>query len=151
VGVAFIFLEVKTAHGISAIVGVAIFILGFILIFQLPPPAAANSNLPAASFSGIPDITYGLLVALGAAIVIASLYLRSIRDALKNRPKVNEPTALIGREGVMESDLAPGGRGVANIASEEWSVTSAQEFRKGDRVRVKEVSHSTLIVEKAEK
>jgi membrane-bound serine protease (ClpP class) len=151
VGVAFIFLEVKTQHGISALVGVVIFILGFVLIFQLPPPAAANSNLPSANFSGIPDITYGLLVALGAAIVITSLYLRSIREGLRNRPRVNEPSALVGRQGTMESDLMPGGRGVANIASEEWSVTSSQELRKGDTVTVKGVSHSTLIVEKANK
>jgi membrane-bound serine protease (ClpP class) len=151
IGVAFIFLEVKTQHGVSALVGVAIFILGFVLIFQFPPPAAANSNLPSANFSGIPDITYGLLVALGAAIVIASLYLRSIREGLQNRPRVNEPSSLIGREGTMESDYTPGGRGVANIASEEWSVSSAQELKRGDAVRVKGVSHATLIVEKVQK
>ncbi len=127
-------MEVKTQHGISALIGVGVFIFGFLLIFQMPPPAAANSNLPAANFSGIPDITYGLLLALGATIVIASLYLRSMREALQRRPKVNEPSALIGREGVMESDLSPGARGVANIASEEWSVDlqpGTQEGRCG--------------------
>jgi membrane-bound serine protease (ClpP class) len=151
IGVAFIFLEVKTQHGVSALVGVAVFILGFVLIFQMPPPAAAGSNLPSANFSGIPDITYGLLVALGAAIVIASLYLRSIREGLANRPKVNEPSVLIGHEGTMESDLEPGGRGVANIGSEEWSVTSAQELKRGDAVKVKGVQGATMIVEKVEK
>lgn len=151
IGVAFIFLEVKTQHGISALIGVGVFIFGFLLIFQMPPPAAANSNLPAANFSGIPDITYALLLALGATIVIASLYLRSMREAMQRRPKVNEPSALIGREGVMESDFSPGARGVANIASEEWSVDSSQELRKGDAVRVKGVSGATLIVEKVDK
>ena len=81
IGVAFIFLEVKTAHGISATVGVVIFVVGFLLIFQFPPasssaPSQSNPIPPQpASFSGIPDITYGLLVALGAAIIIGSLYL----------------------------------------------------------------------------
>ena len=151
IGVAFIFLEVKTQHGISAIVGVGVFIFGFLLIFQMPPASAANPNLPAASFSGIPTITYALLVALGATIVIGSLYLRSMREAMQRRPKVNEPSALIGRIGVMESDFSPGAKGVANIASEEWTVDSVQELRKGDAVRVKGVQGATLIVEKVEK
>ncbi len=146
IGAAFIFLEVKTQHGISAIVGVVIFILGFFLIYQFPP--ATSGNLPAANFSATPDITYGLLVGLGAAVVIASLYLRSIRDALKKRPKVNEPSALIGREGAMESSLKAGGRGVAIIASEEWSVHSSQDLNRGDQVRVIAVRGNTLTVER---
>ncbi len=157
IGVAFIFLEVKTAHGISATVGVVIFIVGFLLIFQFPP---ASSSTPSpsnpipqqpANFAGIPDITYGLLVALSAAVVIGSLYLRSIREALKKRPKVNDPAVLIGREGRMESDLAPGGRGVAMVSSEEWTVTSTQPLQRGDQIIVKGVSGQTLAVEKAVK
>ena len=154
IGAAFIFLEVKTAHGISATVGVAIFIVGFLLIYQFPPAGAAPSPTstppPTGTFSGIPDITYGLLVALGAAIIIGSLYLRSIREALRKRPRVNEPTVLIGREGTMKSDLEPGGRGVAQVASEEWSVTSAQGLSTGDTIRVKGVQGQTLTVEKVE-
>jgi membrane-bound serine protease (ClpP class) len=148
VGVAFIFLEVKTQHGISAVLGVGVFIVGFLLVFQFPPGSPSNPSLPAVNFSGIPDITYGLIVGLGAVIVIASLYLRSIREGLKNRPKVNEPAVLIGREGKMESDLEPGGKGVAMVASEEWSVTSEQSLRRGDPIRVKGVSGQTLAVEK---
>lgn len=156
IGVAFIFLEVKTAHGISATLGVVIFVIGFLLIYQFPPAGASSPSAPipppsqGALFTGIPDITYGLLVALGAAIVIASLYLRSIREALRSRPKVNEPSSLIGREGTMKSDLKPGRKGVAQVASEEWSVTSAQELRTGDPIRVKGVSGQTLAVEKVE-
>ncbi|HEY6282928.1 MAG TPA: NfeD family protein [Nitrososphaerales archaeon] len=148
VGVAFIFLEVKTQHGISALFGVGVFIVGFLLVFQFPPGSPSNPTLPAVNFSGIPDITYGLLVGIGTVIVVASLYLRSIREGLKNRPKVNEPSVLIGREGRMESDLVPGGKGVAMVASEEWSVTSDQELRRGDPIRVKGVSGQTLAVEK---
>ncbi len=153
VGAAFIFLEVKTQHGISALLGVVIFVFGFLLVYQLPPASPSNQGsgqLPPVNFSGIPDITYGLIVALGAAIVIGSLYLRSIREGLRKRPKVNEPTALIGREGTMESDHVKGGRGVAEIASEEWTVTSDQDLRRGDAVRVKGVQGNTLVVEKKE-
>jgi membrane-bound serine protease (ClpP class) len=154
VGAAFIFLEVKTQHGISALAGVVIFIFGFLLIYQFPPasgasPTTSNPVPPqAALFSGIPDITYGLLVVLGAAIVIGSLYLRSIREALRKRPRVNEPSVLVGRTGSMESDLKAGGRGVAEIASEEWSVTSSHDLAEGDAVRVIGVSGNTLTVEK---
>jgi membrane-bound serine protease (ClpP class) len=151
VGAAFIFLEVKTQHGISAVVGVVIFAVGFLLIFQLPPASASSPSLPPVLFSGIPDITYGLLVALGAAIVLASLYLRSIREGLKRRPKVNEPSNLVGKEGRMESDLRPGGKGVAMVASEEWTVTSAQELRRGDLITVKGVNGQTLAVERVER
>ncbi len=156
IGAAFIFLEVKTAHGISATVGVVIFVIGFLLIFQFPP-ASSSAPTPSnpipqeqASFLSIPDVTYGILVGLGALIIIGSIYLRSIREALRRRPKVNEPSVLIGREGKMESDLVPGGRGVALIASEEWSVTSTQELARGDTVRVKGVTGQTLAVEKVE-
>jgi membrane-bound serine protease (ClpP class) len=157
IGVAFIFLEVKTAHGISATLGVVIFIVGFLLIFQFPPasssaPTPSNPIPPqAANFSGIPDITYGLLVALGAAIVIASLYLRSIREALRKRPRVNDPSVLIGREGRMESDLPAGGRGVAIVSSEEWTVTSTEPLQRGDPIMVKAVNGQTLAVEKVER
>jgi membrane-bound serine protease (ClpP class) len=155
IGAGFIFLEVKTQHGISALVGVVIFIIGFLLVFQLPPAAAPSGQGPpppstGALFSGIPDITYGLLVALGAAIVIASIYLRSIRDALRRRPRVNEPTMVIGKQGKMESDLAAGGKGVAMVSSEEWTVTSTQPLRRGDLIVVKAVIGQTLSVEKVE-
>jgi len=153
VGAAFIFLEVKTAHGISATVGVVIFIVGFLLVFEFPSAASsAPSQIQQqpASFTGATDITYGLLVALGAAIVLGSIYLRSIRDAVRKRPKVNEPSVLIGKEGRMESELSAGGRGVAIVASEEWSVTSAQDLRRGDAIRVKGVAGQTLMVERVE-
>ena len=82
---------------------------------------------------------------------MASIYLRSIRDALRKRPRVNEPTVLIGKEGKMESDLKAGGRGVAMVSSEEWTVTSAQDLQRGDSIRVKGVTGQTLAVEKVEK
>ncbi len=157
IGVAFIFLEVKTAHGISATLGVIIFIVGFLLVFQFPPASSSapspSNPIPqeAASFLSIPDITYGLIVALGVAIVIGSIYLRSIREALKKRPKVNEPSVLVGREGRMESDVGPGARGVAMVASEEWTVTSEQRLERGDLIIVKAVNGQTLAVEKKEK
>lgn len=155
IGAGFIFLEVKTQHGLSAIIGVVVFSIGFLLIYQFPPAAAPSSGsasqLPSVLFSAIPDITYGLLIGLGAVIVIGSLYLRSIREGLRARPKVNDPAVLVGREGKMQSDLRPGGKGVALVSSEQWSVTSADELKRGDPIRVKGVSGLELQVEKLEK
>ncbi|MDA4124161.1 MAG: hypothetical protein OK438_01730 [Thaumarchaeota archaeon] len=150
VGAAFIFLEVKTQHGVSAVIGVIIFVVGFLLVFEFPPASAANPALPGVNFSGIPNITYALIAALAVGIVVASLYLRSIREGLMNRPKVNDPAARIGKEGVMETDLTAGKKGVALVGAEQWSVTSQQDLRKGDAVKVKEVRGLELVVEKLE-
>jgi membrane-bound serine protease (ClpP class) len=151
IGAAFIFLEVKTQHGISALIGVVVFIVGFLFIFQFPPASASNPSLPATNFSHIPDITYGLLVALGAAIVIGSLYLRRIRAGLMARPKVYDSSATIGKIGEMKTDLAAGGKGDARVGGEEWSVTSNRDLKRGDSVKVIAVDGLELMVEKLEK
>jgi membrane-bound serine protease (ClpP class) len=148
IGAAFIFLEVKTQHGISALIGVVTFIIGFLLVFQLPPSSPSNPSLPGVTFTGIPDITYGLLAALAAAIVIGSIYLRRIRQGLMGRPRALDPSNAVGRVGVMRSDLVPPERGVAQIESEEWSVLSSEPLKRGDRVKVKGVRGLELIVEK---
>ena len=154
IGAAFIFLEVKTQHGISALIGVVIFIVGFLFIFQFPPASASNPSLPSvppANFSGVPDITYALISALGAAIVIGSLYLRRIRAGLMAKPKVYDSSATIGKTGEMKTDLAAGGKGDARIGAEEWSVTSTRDLKRGDSVKVIAVDGLELIVEKLEK
>jgi membrane-bound serine protease (ClpP class) len=151
IGAAFIFLEVKTQHGISALIGVVVFIVGFLFIFQFPPASASSPSLPATNFSHIPDITYGLLVALGAAIVIGSLYLRRIRAGLMARPKVYDSSATLGKTGEMKTDLAAGGKGDARIGGEEWSVTSGRDLKRGDQVKVIAVHGLELTVEKLEK
>jgi membrane-bound serine protease (ClpP class) len=148
IGAAFIFLEVKTQHGISAILGVVVFAFGFLLIWQFPPGPASGSGLPPVVFSGIPDLSYALLAALSVAIVVGSLYLRSIRQGLADRPKVNDPHVLVGKEGVMRSNLTAGRKGVALVAAEEWSVTSAEDLKAGDPVKVKELKGLELVVEK---
>ncbi len=150
IGAAFIFLEVKTQHGISALIGVTVFIVGFLFIFQFPPASASNSNLPPFLFSGIPEITYGLIVALGAAIVIGSLYLRRIRAGLMAKPKVYDSSATIGKTGEMKTDLVAGGKGVARIGAEEWSVTSNHDLKRSDAVKVIAVDGLELKVEKLE-
>ncbi len=152
IGAAFIFLEVKTQHGISALIGVTVFIVGFLFIFQFPAASASNPSLPpSGTFSSIPAITYALIVALGAAIVIGSLYLRRIRAGLMAKPKVYDSSATIGKTGEMKTDLAAGGKGDARIGAEEWSVTSNHDLKRGDSVKVIAVDGLELTVEKLEK
>ncbi|QQG49038.1 MAG: nodulation protein NfeD [archaeon] len=148
IGGAFIFLEVKTQHGISAAMGVVIFVVGFLLVFQLPPASASNPSLPGVTFSGITNLTYALIGGLGVLIVVASLYLRSIRQGLSKWPRVNEPSQAIGKKGVMRTGLKAGGKGVALVGSEEWSVTASEDLRLGDSIKVKEVKGLELVVEK---
>lgn len=151
IGAAFIFLEVKTQHGISALIGVTVFVLGFLFVFQFPPASASSTSLPPANFSGIPEITYALLVALGATIVIGSLYLKRIRAGLMTRPKVYDPSGAMGKTGQMKTDLTAGASGDARIGGEEWSVTSDHDLRRGDAVKVIAVDGLKLKVERLEK
>ena len=147
IGAAFIFLEVKTQHGISAIVGVIIFAIGFLLIFEgIRFPSAP----PSSEIYGVPVLSYVLLGVLGGLIVVGSVYLFRIREGLSRRPKHFDMERMVGKEGRMKSDLPAGGRGVANIGAEEWTVESDQAIEKGSRIKVKGVSGLELIVEKLE-
>jgi len=150
-GTVFIFLEIKTHHGISAIIGVIIFIIGFLLIFHTPPasppPPGCNNCLPAVNFFPIGLITYVILGVIGAGMVLGSLYLYKIREAMGHVPVAYDAKSIIGKEGVLTSDLKAGSFGTANIASEDWSVTGSVDIPNGTRVIVKERSGLKLVVE----
>jgi len=147
-GAAFIFLEVKTQHGISALIGVVVFILGFLLVFQFPAASASGPPGNALFGQGIPDVTYALIFALAVTIVIASIYLRRIRSALMSKPKVYDSSGTIGKTGEMKTDLTAGGKGDARIGAEEWSVTCSHDLKRGDAVKVIAVDGLRLVVEK---
>jgi membrane-bound ClpP family serine protease len=149
IGTAFIFLEVKTHHGVSAIGGVVIFIIGALLIYQAPF-SVTSSGAPVANFTGPSSVTYGLLGVLGVLVVIGSIYLYRVRrDLLKRNKGRFDLNNMIGKEGVLTSDVKAGGTGSANIDSEDWSVTSTSDLSRGARVKVKEVHGFTLTVEGA--
>ena len=66
------------------------------------------------------------------------------------RPKQLETSLMVGKEGRLLTDLKAGGEASANIASEDWTVTSSGEMEKGTRIKVKEVKGLKLVVEKAD-
>ncbi len=156
-GAVFIFLELKTHHGVSALIGVIIFVIGFLLIFHTPPPApepgCTTSSCPPSgvSFSAIGAATYVILAVIGGAMVLGSLYLYKIREAMAHVPVAYDAKSIIGKEGTLTSDLKAGAVATANIASEDWSVTGNQDIPKGSRVIVKERSGLKLVVEPKEK
>ena len=147
IGAAFIFLEVKTHHGVSAIGGVVIFIIGVLLIYQ-EPFSITPTGAPIAAFAGPSPYTYGLLAVLALTVVVGSVYLYRLRkDLLKRNKGRFDLNNMIGKVGVLTSDVQAGMMGSANIDSEDWSVTSKTDLAKGTRVKVKEVQGFTLTVE----
>jgi membrane-bound serine protease (ClpP class) len=151
-GAVFIFLEVKTHHGVSALVGVVIFAIGVLLIFHTPPPPQSlpSNQPPPANFFGIGLVTYILLGLLGGGIVIGSLYLYRLREAITHKTKAFDPSRLIGRVGYLTSDLKAGGSAAAHIESEDWTVISDEDLAKGTAIKVKEARGIKLFVEREE-
>src|SRR6266581_1866723 len=101
IGAIFIFLELKTHHGVSAIAGVVIFIVGFLLIFSLPSSTPAPSSAPSGSgtFIQIGVLTYTILGIVGGGGVLGSIYLYRVRETLMHRPPAQNPKAIIGKTG----------------------------------------------------
>jgi len=150
IGAAFIFLEVKTHHGVSAIGGVVIFIIGVLLVFQntATPAPLASGIVPPPNVVNPDPVTFAILATLGVLVVVGSIYLYKLRRDLDRRKTgLFEMKRMIGKEGVMTSDLKAGSQGTANIESEDWTVTGDKDLSKGTRVKVKETDSYKLVVE----
>ena len=153
IGAIFIFLELKTHHGVSAIAGVVIFIVGFLLIFSLPSSTPAPASAPSGSgtFVQISVLTYTILGIVGGGGVLGSIYLYRVRETLMHRPPAQNPKAIIGKQGRLTSDLKAGEVATANIGAEDFTVTGSTDLASGTLVRVKDIQGLRLIVERAEK
>jgi len=152
IGAIFIFLELKTHHGVSAIAGVIIFIVGFLLIFSLPSSTPAPASAPSGSgtFIQISVLTYTILGIVGGGGVLGSVYLYRVRETLMHRPPAQNPKAIIGKTGRLTSDLKAGEVATANIGAEDFTVTGSSDLPSGTLVRVKDIQGLRLIVEKME-
>lgn len=152
-GAVFIFLELKTHHGISALIGVAIFVIGFFLIFRTPTPPIQPSPTqpPSANFFEIGLLTYGLMALIAGGGILMSVYLWRVREQLARHTPHFDAKSIIGKEGRLLTDLKAGGVATANIGAEEWSVTAKVDYPKDTVVRVREVQGLKLVVEKMER
>ena len=150
IGAIFIFLELKIHHGVAAIAGVIIFIVGFLLIFSLPSSAPAPPGAPSGTFFQATVLTYTVLGLVGGGGVLGSIYLYRVREAMMHRPPSQNPKAIIGKQGRLTSDLSAGATATANIGSEDYTVTGAEDLPRGSQVRVKDVQGLRLVVEKVE-
>ncbi len=152
IGAVFIFLELKTHHGVSAIAGVIIFIVGFLLIFSLPSSAPAPPSAPSGSGTFIQSgvLTYTILGIVGGGGILGSIYLYRVRETLMHQPRAQNPKAIIGKKGRLTSALKAGEVATANIGAEDFTVTGSTDLPKGTLVRVKDLEGLRLIVEKAE-
>ncbi len=143
-------LELKIHHGVAAIAGVIIFIVGFLLIFSLPSSAPAPPGAPSGTFFQATVLTYTVLGLVGGGGVLGSIYLYRVREAMMHRPPSQNPKAIIGKQGRLTSDLSAGATATANIGSEDYTVTGAEDLPRGSQVRVKDVQGLRLVVEKVE-
>ena len=152
IGAVFIFLELKTHHGVSAIAGVIIFVVGFLLIFSLPSSAPSPASAPSGSGTFIQAgiLTYTILGLVGAGGVFGSIYLYRVRETLMNQPPAQNPKAIIGKKGRLTSDLKAGELATANIGSEDFTVTGPTDLPKGTLIKVKDLEGLKLIVEQVE-
>src|SRR5436309_3526263 len=150
-GAIFIFVELKIHHGVAAIAGVIIFIVGFLLIFSLPSSTPAPASAPSGSgtFIQISVLTYTILGIVGGGGVLGSIYLYRVRETLMHRPPAQNPKAIIGKTGRLTSDLKAGQVATANIGAEDFTVTGSTDLPNGTLVRVKDIQGLRLIVEKA--
>jgi membrane-bound serine protease (ClpP class) len=148
IGAIFIFLELKIHHGVAAIAGVIIFIVGFLLIFSLPSSAPAPAGAPSGTFIQASVLTYTVLGLVGGGGVLGSIYLYRVRETMMHRPPAQNPKAIIGKQGRLTTDLKAGATATANIGSEDYSVTGAEDLPRGTEVKVKDLQGLKLIVEK---
>jgi membrane-bound serine protease (ClpP class) len=122
-----------SAHGLPTVAGIALFILGGLLLYQ---PSNTRVSRP-------------LLIAI--AVALGGFFALAVRAALRARsaPVVTGVARLIGAEGVVIEALAP--RGQVRVQAEVWGATLASERSQpvsvGATIRVLAIRGLMLVVQ----
>lgn len=133
-GIATMFFELKTGHGILAMAGTLMAAIGLMLVYRASPLLS-------------PGVGVGATVA--AALIgsgIAGFYLYKIRQTLKLKPKWGDLKQIVGKTGVVRKAIKPGSEGVVLVGSELWTAVSEEELGEGERVKVVSVEGFKLVV-----
>ncbi len=134
-GVATIFLELKTGHGLLALGGSVIASLGLLLVYEGSPLITLSVRAET------------VIVTLVFISGLVGFYLYKIRESLKGKSAIPLPKDMVGKEGVVKTKVTPQG-GVVLIGSELWTAFSDEEIEEGARVRVVDVQGFKLKVER---
>src|SRR5216117_444392 len=134
----------------APLVSIILMMIVAIFIFSLPSSAPAPPGAHSCTFFQATVLTYTVLGLVGGGGVLGSIYLYRVREAMMHRPPSQNPKAIIGKQGRLTSDLSAGATATANIGSEDYTVTGAEDLHRGSQVRVKDVQGLRLVVEKVE-
>jgi membrane-bound serine protease (ClpP class) len=133
-----IVLELKTGHGFMLLAGLLVGVLGTVLLtYQIP-----YSPSP---FGDVQYVELGIFLVVGSLI---AMYTRWVGKAIRRKP-VTGSESLIGKTGVVLSDLAP--EGSISVEGIIWKArradTASDRIEKGSRITVVRRSGLTLEVE----
>ena len=139
VAAALIVVELKLGHGFALMAGVILGAVGiYFLSFDLQYSPSPIGDLAIVELS--------LVVAFG---VLAGLYIRWVIGPTRHRRKLTGSEALIGKLGIVVTELKP--KGEVRVEGVTWRAESASgEIARGERVTVKAMRGLVLTVEKAQ-
>jgi membrane-bound serine protease (ClpP class) len=137
---ALIIVELKLGHGYALIGGVILGALGiYYLSFGLQYSPSPITGVVELELSGF--VVFGVLV---------GLYIRWIIGPLRRKRKLTGAETMIGKIGIVVTDLTP--RGEVRVQGEIWRAESSSgNIQKGEQVQVKAISGLVVIVEKNQK
>lgn len=129
--VMFVLEATVTSHGMLAVTGIALMVLGALMLFNTP----------------IPEMRVPLMAVLPLALAIAGVMTFILRFALKAQRQVvaTGSEALVQETGTALTDIAP--RGKVFVHGEYWDAVARQPIRQGQRVRICKVDRLLLEVE----
>jgi membrane-bound serine protease (ClpP class) len=139
IAAALIIVELKLGHGFALMAGV---VLGAFGIYYL----SFGLQYSPSPITGLVEIELSVLVVFG---ILIGLYIRWIIGPLRRRHKLTGSEVMIGKIGVVITDLTP--KGEVRVQGEIWRAESSSgNIPKGEQVTVKALNGLVVLVEKTQ-